>query len=178
MDDHQRQAHTERRSRVTPAARGVNGPAVQFDEMPHDGEPEADAAVLARRAAVAPAESARRCAAGNPARCRCPLSLTTISTCEFTRSSRTCTTPSFGVNFTAFETRFQTICCRRSGSPEIGAARGSRIVCTRIRLASAAGQHGLDGVRDDARQIDRLNVQANLAGDDPRDVEDVARRSG
>ena len=36
-----------------------------------------------------------------------PLSLTLISTWEFTRSRRTCTRPFLGVNFTAFETRFQ-----------------------------------------------------------------------
>ena len=68
-----------------------------------------------------------------------PVSLTTISTCEFTRSRRTCTRPFFGVNFTALDTRFQTTCCRRPGSPDTGPTRGSTIVCTRTPLASAAG---------------------------------------
>ena len=39
-----------------------------------------------------------------------PVSLTTTSTWELTRSSRTCARPFLGVNFTAFDTRFQTTC--------------------------------------------------------------------
>ncbi len=47
--------------------------------------------------------------------------------------------PCFGVNFTAFIIRFQTICRRRSGSPETGPTCGSKAVSTRMSFASAAG---------------------------------------
>jgi len=68
-----------------------------------------------------------------------PESLTTISTCELTRSSRTWTRPCFGVNLTAFDNRFQTTCCNRSGSPETGPTRGSATIWIRTCFASAAG---------------------------------------
>ena len=42
------------------------------------------------------------------------VSLTVISTLESTRSRRTCTRPPFGVNLTAFESRFHMTCCKRS----------------------------------------------------------------
>ena len=68
-----------------------------------------------------------------------PVSLTTISTCELTRSRRTWTRPSLGVNLTALVNRFQMTCCRRSGSPETGPTAGSMIVWTTTPLALAAG---------------------------------------
>ena len=40
--------------------------------------------------------------------------LTVKVTGEFCRSRRTCTRPSLGVNLMAFESRFQTTCCKRS----------------------------------------------------------------
>ena len=68
-----------------------------------------------------------------------PVSLTVTSTCEFTRDSRNCTLPPRGVNLIALDSRFQTICCRRSASPDTGAVSGSITVSTRTPLASAAG---------------------------------------
>ena len=79
-----------------------------------------------------------------------PVSLTTISTCELTRSSRTCTRPPFGVNFTAFDSRFHTTCCRRSGSPETGPTRGSMTALDAHALGVGRRLHGGDGVVDDA----------------------------
>ena len=69
-----------------------------------------------------------------------PESATVISTWEFTRSSRTSTLPSLGVNLIALVSKFQTICCKRVGSPETGPACGSRTLRSRICLASAAGR--------------------------------------
>ena len=69
-----------------------------------------------------------------------PVSATLISMCEFTRSSRTCTLPSLGVNLMAFDSRFQITCWSRSGSPKIGPAAGSRKLSRRMSLASAAGR--------------------------------------
>ena len=70
----------------------------------------------------------------------CPVSLTTISTCELIRCRCTWIRPPFGVNFTALMSRFHTICCRRLGSPVIGPARGSSTLWTRMPLASAASR--------------------------------------
>ena len=47
-----RQAHHERRSLRVAAARRVDGPAVELDEVAHDREPEPEAAVLAREPGV------------------------------------------------------------------------------------------------------------------------------
>ncbi len=54
-----------------------------------------------------------------------PVSLTVISTCQFTRAIRSCTLPSRGVNLIALESRVQTICCSRSGPPDMGDVCGS-----------------------------------------------------
>jgi hypothetical protein len=67
-----------------------------------------------------------------------PVSLTATSTCELTRSRRTWILPPLLVNFTAFDSRFHITCCRRSGSPAMGAADGSSTVSTRTPFASAA----------------------------------------
>jgi hypothetical protein len=69
-----------------------------------------------------------------------PVSLTTISTCELTRWSVSWIRPSLGVNLTAFIRRFQTTCCRRSGSPLRGPALGSRRDWSVSPLATAAGR--------------------------------------
>ena len=68
-----------------------------------------------------------------------PVSLTVISTCESTRARRNWTFPPRGVNLIAFDSRFQTICWRRSASPITAAATGSKMLSMRIPFASAAG---------------------------------------
>jgi len=68
-----------------------------------------------------------------------PVSVTTTSTCESLCRSCTCTRPPCGVNFNAFDIRFQITCCSRSGSPEIGEGSGSRATSTCTPFASAAG---------------------------------------
>ena len=102
-----------------------------------------------------------------------PVSLTATSTCELTRSSRTWTLPPRFVNFTAFDSRFHSTCCRRSGSPETGAASGSSTVSMRTPLAVGRRRHRVDGASDNVRKLDWLNVQPNLSRDDPGDVEHV-----
>src|SRR5712664_3154708 len=52
MNDHHRQSHAKCRSLIAPVARRVDRPAVQLDEMSHDREAEADAAVFARACAI------------------------------------------------------------------------------------------------------------------------------
>ena len=68
-----------------------------------------------------------------------PVSATAISTCASSRCEHDLHVPPRGVNLMAFDSRFQTTCCRRPGSPEIGPAAGSRMRSTRMPLASAAG---------------------------------------
>ena len=111
-----------------------------------------------------------------------PVSLTTISMCELTRSTRTCTRPSFDVNLTAFDSRFHTTCCRRSGSPETGPTRGSTIVCRRMPFASAAGCTVATALWTMSGSSTGLHVETDLARDDPGDVEhvldDLGQRGG
>ena len=57
MDDHHGQPDAKRRTFLAPAADGVDGAAMQLDEMPHDREAKADAAVFARGPAVRLPES-------------------------------------------------------------------------------------------------------------------------
>ena len=107
-----------------------------------------------------------------------PVSLTTSSTRESTRCERTCTRPPRGVNLTAFDSRFHTTCCSRSGiardrrrsprRPSIWSARPSR-----RRPAAPSPTASVD----DGGELDRLHVQPELAGDDPRHVEHVVDRS-
>ena len=84
-----------------------------------------------------------------------PVSLTATSTCELTRSSRTCTLPPRFVNLTAFDSRFHSTCCSRSGSPEIG---------RRLRI-----EHGLDAhtLRLGGRR-DRVDGTAHDRRESPR----------
>ena len=53
---------------------------------------------------------------------------------------RISTLPSFGVNLIALESKFQIICCRRSGSPQTICAFSSSKVSSSIALASAWGR--------------------------------------
>ena len=102
-----------------------------------------------------------------------PVSLTAISTCEFTRSRVICTRPPFGVNLTAFESRFHTTCWRRAGSPAIRPVSVSSTVCSRIPFASAAGRTISIAWSDHRAEINGPYLEPQLAGDDPRDVEQV-----
>ena len=52
MDDHEWQAHAERRSLSLARARGVDGAAVHFDDVSHNRQPEPQSAGLARRASL------------------------------------------------------------------------------------------------------------------------------
>ena len=71
-----------------------------------------------------------------------PVSETSRSTTPSpsTRRRRIVTRPPLGVNLIAFDNRFQTTCCRRTGSPLTTPSDGSASVSTRMNLASAAGR--------------------------------------
>ena len=107
-----------------------------------------------------------------------PVSATLISTCEFTRSSTTCTLPPLGVNLIAFDSRFQTTCCRRSGRRRSGRPAGRGTVASRMSFASADGRTvSIAASMNDAR-VDRLDVEAHLARGDPAHVEQVVDELG
>lgn len=103
-----------------------------------------------------------------------PLSLTTISTCELTRSSRTCTSPSLGREFHRIRQQVPDDLLQSIGIA--GDRCGARIenrLHTNL-LGIRRGAKGLDGVGDDTRQIDGLHIQTELPGDDPGHIEDVS----
>ena len=69
-----------------------------------------------------------------------PSSRTSSRTRSGRRRSRTSTLPPAGVNLMALASRFQTICCRRAGSPRTAPAPSSRSISSPIPLALAAGR--------------------------------------
>ena len=125
VDDHERKLNGECRAAALARARDPHRAAVELDQLLHDGQSEAEALTVARREASACRKRSNTCGR-NSGLMPMPVSATVISMCEFTRSSRTCDLSVFPVNLMALESRFQTTCCSRFGSPEIGPAAGSR----------------------------------------------------
>ncbi len=69
-----------------------------------------------------------------------PLSFTLSTASEPSARKVTSIRPPLLVNFTELFNRFHTICCRRSGSPEMGPTRGSNAVATVRPFAADAGR--------------------------------------
>ena len=101
-----------------------------------------------------------------------PVSLTVISRCEFTRSSSTWTRPSFGVNLMALA-KVPDHLLQPARVARNLAARGSRIRWMRMPLASAAGSTVSIATWMTAVEVHRLHVEAELAGDDAGDIEQI-----
>ena len=108
-------------------------PPMQLDQVPHDREAEAEAAVRARHAAVGLTEAIEDVRqelrgdadAGVGTRSRRAPSI---------RDEAISTRPPAGVNLTAFDSRFQMTCCRRSASPATASGVADRCaVLTRQR---------------------------------------------
>ena len=102
-----------------------------------------------------------------------PVSDTIRSTVAPPLLSVTSTRPPAGVNFTAFESRFQITCWRRAGSPATIAAPRSEAHGDVDALGLRLLTHCLDDVARDRTQIDRLNLQLQLARDDLADVQEI-----
>jgi hypothetical protein len=66
--------------------------------------------------------------------------VTVTSTWELSRWKLARTCPALGVNLMAFESTFQTACCRRLGAPSTGPAFGSATLRRWMRLASSAAR--------------------------------------
>ena len=153
--------------RPSPALLRMQRAAVQLDEVLDDRQARA----RARRAAAWSSASAWRKRSNtcgrNSGLMPMPVSATLISTCEFTRCERRpAPCRRCGVNLIAFESRFQTTCCSRPGSPEIGPASGSSTFSRRMPFASAAGRTVSSAASMNAAGLDRLHVEAQLARGD------------
>ena len=145
----------------------------------HDGQPQAQAAVLARGAAVRLAEALED--VRQELRRRCP------ARCPRTRDLHrrvapldavTCTRPPLGVNFTALVSRFQTTCCSRSGSPHHARRSASSAGCSRMPLASAAGRTVSSAASTTAARSTGSTVEPQLAGHDAADVQQILDELG
>ena len=66
-----------------------------------------------------------------------------------------------------------TTCCRRAGSPEIGAETGARTTSSAMPFAEAVGRAESTEARTSAGRSSGRHLQIELAGDDPRDVEEI-----
>ena len=102
-----------------------------------------------------------------------PLSATRSRACWSTVSRETSTSPPAGVNLMAFDSRLDTACCSRPGSPltQIGTLPG------RPRegqaLEGRVARRGIDGDLDHAPDVDELRVEHEPACGDARRVEQV-----
>ena len=89
------------------------------------------------------------------------------------RSTVTCTSPPRGVNFTALESRFETICCSRSGSPRMGTATSGSETSSLTPLASAGGR-----ITSTAASIAGASSTGRSARrHSPETIRDTSRRS-
>src|SRR5205823_10129664 len=101
-----------------------------------------------------------------------PVSATRTTTCGSSRSTVTVTRPPEGVNLIALDSRFhdllQAMCVapRRTGG-------GIDAALEHDGLGLGAEGDGVERRFDDGADVHRLELEAELAGDDARDVEQV-----
>ena len=109
-----------------PSLEAVHSPAVQLDQLAHNRQAKPEPAVFARKAAVRLPESLE-----DMRQERRFDALPVIAHHDVDRRSPSVRGRSLhvacreAVNFTAFDSRFQTTCCSRSGSPDTGATSAS-----------------------------------------------------
>ena len=107
-------------------------------------------------ASCRPARTARRPAADRPDRCRGRCRSPRLHTVAGVPTTSTPTCPPSGVNFTAFDSRFEMICCSRSASPCDHDRRDRRRAnVTAMRRVAADGSIGFDRGADDRRDRHR-----------------------
>ena len=104
-----------------------------------------------------------------------PVSLTAISTCaSLALAARTSTRPPFGVNFTAFDEQVPDDLLEPAGIARRSAGAG---IDDRLEPDALGGRGRAGPCRArppiTAREVDGPHVEAQLAGDDARDVEQV-----
>ena len=152
--------------------------AVQLHQVAHDGQPQAQArraraCWCSSRLPEALEDVGQEARAAMPA----PVSPRVISRVGVPAArAAPATQPPRGVNLTALESRFQTTCCRRSGSPETGPAPRVQHRATRDALGLGRRPHRVERGLDRARQVHRPHVRgAACPMTIARDVEDVRR---
>ena len=154
--------------------------AHQLDEPRRDRQPEAGAAVPARRRAVGLRERLedRRaaCRAGCRCRCRSPRSAARRDPRRRSasrRATRTTTSPR-SVNFTALPTRFSRTWRSRPGSPSTRLGHVGADVARELEpLLAGAQRQQRRRVADDLAHVERRPFQLEPPRLDLREVEDV-----
>ncbi len=101
-----------------------------------------------------------------------PLSVTTISTCDSTATTRTSTRPPLGVNLIALESRFHTTCWSRVGSPA-SCGTGPMSADELDALGLGREPDGVERGLRDGGHVDGAHLDLELSGDDPGDVEQI-----
>ena len=102
-----------------------------------------------------------------------PVSLTLSSRCEFTRCSSTWIWPPLGVNLIALVSRFQTTCCRRELSALTMSFAGTQDGLQPDPLGLRRRRGGVHRRLDDVRERNLVQIQPQLAGHDPAQVQQV-----
>ena len=139
----------------SPALSAADRAAVQLDEVAHDRQAEPEAAVLARGRARRPGGSARRRAAGTPARCPARCRCTEISTLRSpSRASSTSHAAARGreldrVREQVPDDLLQAVAGRRRSAPS---ARVDVRTSRRMLFASAAGRTASSAASTTARR--------------------------
>ena len=77
------------------------------------------------------------------------------------------------MNLTAFDTRFHSTCCSRSGSAGIDGDVRIEVGLEPQRLGVGGRRDGFERRPHQAGEVDALDVEPHLARDDARDVEHV-----
>ena len=163
VHNHQRQTDAECRSMSFALAGHVHRPAMHLDDVAHDGRVPGQARPSCASCRHRLDGNARRRTGGNRPGCRSPCHSRRFPRASSPVRRGTCTRPFFGVNFTAFDNRFQTTCCSRSGSPDTGPTPWIDDGLHPDTLRVGGGLHRGDGVVNDDGQFDRLDVQPDLA---------------
>ena len=89
------------------------------------------------------------------------------------RPTLTSTCPPLWVNFTAFESRFQTICWIRAGSPAIGWRSVFSVRRISMPFASASCLDRLNRIADDSDKIGALDLETKFSRYDAADIEQI-----
>ena len=173
VDDHQRQLDADGRAAVLARARRFDPAAMRFDEMAADRQPEAEPAVRPRERAVGLAEALeevgqelRRDAFPGVADADLDLRVDALQPhLDAAAAGR------------ELDRVRQQVPDHLLQPLRIARHRHAGLIDRRLQpdaLRRRRRRHRFERLVDHARQVHRADVQPQLAGDDPRDVEDVA----
>ena len=159
----------------SPSLRASHGAAVQLDEVAHDRRGPGRGRRGAGWCCCRPGGSGRRRRARNSGAMPMPVSVTRTSIWRVAAApGRPRLRPPRGVNLTALDSRFQTTCWRRSGSPLARAASGSSRRSTLDALGVGGGADGVDGGLD---RLDQVHAAATFSRSLPVMMREMSSRS-